>query len=62
MALTDVEQAVMLARQKDENIPWRTGRHHGYVTLYEIENDRCLKHRITRNDVTPIEIGFTRRC
>lgn len=62
VALTDVEQAVMLARQKNETIPWQTGKHHGFVTLYEIENDRCLKHRITRNDVNPMEVGFTRRC
>jgi hypothetical protein len=62
IALTDVEQAVMLARQKNESIPWQTGKHHGFVTLYDVEDGRCLRHRITRNDVNPVEVGFTRRC
>lgn len=53
---------MMLARQKNEAVPWQTGKHHGFVTLYEVEDGRCLRHRITRNDVTPIEVGFTRRC
>lgn len=43
---------------------WSDGVANGYVTVVAPSPDRpnCVRYRITRNDVSPMEIRFVRRC